>query len=85
MVAQDERIRDKRVWLMATERSARSAILGDNSLTERLNEHVERGKGSMGSDTSERSLGHWIPLGRVQILILALWLAYVIAASWHST
>jgi hypothetical protein len=79
------RIRDRRVWLMATERSARSVIVGDNSLTERINEHVDRGQGSMQIDTGERSLGRWTPLDRVQILIFALWLAYVIAASLRST
>lgn len=79
------RIRDKRVWLMATERSARSVIVGDNSLTERIHEHVEAGQGSMQSETGEGSLGCWTPFDRVQILIFALWLAYVMAASLHST
>lgn len=79
------RIRDKRVWLMATERSTRSVMVGDNSLIERVNERVELGQGSTQSDTMETSLFRWTLLDRVQILILTLWLTYVIAAYVRST
>lgn len=79
------RIRDKRVWLMATERSARSVIVGDSSLTERINERVDRAQGSTHSETSETSLVRWTLLNGVQILFLTVWLVYVVAAYLRST
>ena len=78
------RIREKRVVLMAAERSLRSVMVGDKSLAERINERLEVEQGSIHSDSNETSLVRWTLVDRAQILIVTLWLAYVTAAYFRS-
>lgn len=78
------RIREKRVWLLATERSTRSLMVGDTRLVDRINEHAESEREQVDPGTCCDALARWTPVDLVQAVILALWMTYVVAAYIHS-